>query len=358
MFKILSIDGGGIRGLYSSVYLEGLTKLGETRYNKNLQDFGSEFNMIVGTSTGAILGCGLAAGIPLNKISYLYESNAKKIFPKKIPSNKLGLIFHNRSKVNKQGDQALRNALIEAFGKTTLEKLYTERKIALAIPAINCTTHQAWVFKTPHDPTSNGRDNNYSIVDVCLASSAAPIYRSLAAVQQPGNTSPIDIFVDGGLWANNPVLVALIEALRNTKQDEAIEIFCLGTTPPPVGSVINSSTPHWGLKEWKFGARALELALDAQSVVNTQMAGMLTNYLDREISIIHFPQPEVSGEQSELLGMDDSSGQSLNLLKQLAAKAVDKTNRLINSDDKSGRLIAGLIGDVDDEPKILNFKTG
>ena len=229
-FKILSIDGGGIRGLYSSAYLEGLVKIGETRFNKNLHDFGKEFNMIVGTSTGAILGCGLAAGIPIARISNLYESNAKKIFPKTIPSNKLGLIFHKRSRINKQGDQALRNALIEAFGQTTLENVYTERKIALAIPAINCTTHHAWVFKTPHDSTSNGRDNKYSLVDVCLASSAAPIYRSLAAIKKSDNSSPIDIFVDGGLWANNPVLVALIEALRNTNQDESIEIFCLGTT--------------------------------------------------------------------------------------------------------------------------------
>ena len=129
-------------------------------------------------------------------------------------------------------------------------------------------------------------------------------------------------------------------------------------TPPPVGSVINSSTPHWGFKEWKFGARALELAIDAQSVVNTQIAEMLANYLDREVSIIHFPQPEVSGEQSELLGMDNASFDSLNLLKQLAAKAVDSTNQLINSDDKSSKLIAELIGDVKYEPKVLNLKTG
>jgi hypothetical protein len=358
-YKVLSIDGGGMRGLFSVAYLEGLTKLAKDRFNSDLSDLGKEFNLIVGTSTGAILGGGLAAGVPLSDIHTLYTSNGKNIFPKKMPNNKLALFFHNRAKLNKQGDDALRSTLKTAFGKMTLASLYRDRQIGLVVPAVNCTTHKAWAFKTPHDPSSSKRDDGYSLVDVCLASSAAPIYRSLASIKQPGSTDTMDIFADGGLWANNPILVALIEALRNTSEDQSIEIYCLGTSPAPAGSVIDSKNPHWGLQKWHFGGRAIELALDSQSWVCDQMAGMLLKHLNRPVSIIRFPQPSISGEQGKLLGLDNSSKQSLDLLKQLAATAVDQTNQLINSDDPSGKHIAKLIGDISNkETPVTNKAKG
>jgi len=345
-YKVLSIDGGGMRGLYSVAYLNGLVKLANKRFNTDISDLGKEFNLIVGTSTGAILGSGLAAGISLSEIHTLYTSHGKQIFPKKLPKNKLALFLHHRSKLNKQGDKALRQALKAAFGEMTLSSLYRDRGIGLVIPAVNCTTHKAWVFKTPHDSSSSGRDDAYSLTDVCLASSAAPIYRSLSTIKQPGHSETLDVFADGGLWANNPVLVALIEALRNTSPEQSIEIYCLGTSPAPTGSVLDANNPHWGLKEWHFGGRAIELALDSQAVVCDQMANMLIQHIDRPVSIIRFPQPSISGEQGELLGLDNASNQSLDLLKQLATTAVDQTNQLINSDDVSGKRIAELLGNV------------
>lgn len=343
-YRVLSIDGGGMRGLFSVTYLEGLINLAKRRYNVDLCDFGKEFNLIVGTSTGSILGGALAAGVSLSDVSSLYTSYGEKIFRKKLPSNKLALLFHQRAKLNKEGDKALQTALEAAFGQMTLASLYRDRKIGLVIPAVNFTTHKAWVFKTPHDPSSNQRDNEYSLVDACLASSAAPIYRSLASIKQPDNADTLDVFADGGLWANNPVLVALIEALRNTSPDQSIEIYCLGTSPAPTGSVLDPQNPHWGLKDWHFGGRAIELALDSQAEVCDQMARMLLPNLDRPASIIRFPQPLMSGEQGELLGLDHTSKQSLDLLKKFAAKAVDQTNQLINSDKEDGRHIAKLLG--------------
>lgn len=342
-YRVLSIDGGGMRGLFSVSYLEGLVELAKKRFESDLTDLGKKFNLIVGTSTGAILGSGLAAGISLADIHTLYTLHGKKIFPKAMPKNKLPLLFHQRAKLNKQGDKALRQALKEAFGQLTLASLYRDRKIGLVVPAVNCTTHKAWVFKTPHDPSSSMRDNEYSLIDVCLASSAAPIYRSLATVKQSGHSTTADIFADGGLWANNPILIALIEALRNTNRDQTIEIYCLGTSPAPAGSVLDPTNPHWGLQEWHFGGRAIELALDSQALVCDQMAGMLLPHLDRLVSIIRFPQPVISGVQGELLGLDNASNQSFDLLRQLAATAVDQTNQLINGDDASGGFIAKLL---------------
>lgn len=344
IYKVLSIDGGGMRGLFSASYLKGLVELAENRFDVNLSDLGKEFDLIVGTSTGAMLGAGLCAGVPLDKICSLYTNNGKYIFPQQLPRSKLRLLFHNRSKLNKIGEIALRNVLTELFGDLTLSELYESRKIGLLVPATNYDTHKAWAFKTPHDPTSSQRDNNYSLVDVCLASSAAPIYRSLAVVPQPDNNTSATTFVDGGLWANNPVLVALIEALRNTEPNSEIQIFSLGTISPPTGSVIDLQSPHWGLREWQFGGKAVELALDSQSFVSDQMAKMLTSHIDRVCSITRFPHPLVSGEQARLLQLDNSSDAAINLLQQLASVAVDDTNQLINSREETGYRIGHLLG--------------
>ncbi len=343
LFKVLSIDGGGMRGLYSASFLQGLTKLALNRFNSDLADFGKEFDLIVGTSTGAILGCGLAYGLPLREIVSLYTNVGSKIFPRLLPKSKLQLLLQNRKKLNEQGNKALKQALQKAFGNETLASVYNRRKISLAIPSVNFTTHKAWVFKTPHDPSSSHRDDEYSLVDACLASSAAPVYRSLAAIKQPGNSSTKDMFVDGGLWANNPVLVALIEAIRVASSEQTIQIFSLGTSAAPNGSVHNPEKPHWGLTEWGFGAKAIELSMDVQTKVAQEMANMLAETLDRNIQITRFPEPSIPREHAKLLSLDSASEQTCDLLQQLASTAVDKTNQLINANNPEGQLISQLL---------------
>jgi uncharacterized protein len=73
-FKILAIDGGGIKGLYSAKILEHL----ENRFNCSISD---HFDLICGTSTGGLIGLALAMKIPASKISEFYEQYGKVIFP-------------------------------------------------------------------------------------------------------------------------------------------------------------------------------------------------------------------------------------------------------------------------------------
>lgn len=346
-FKVLSIDGGGMRGLYSASFLQGLTKLASDRFSTDFTDFGKKFDLIVGTSTGAILGCGLAYGIPLREIASLYINVGSKIFPQPLPKSKLQLLLQNRRKLNEQGNKALTQVLQNAFGNETLASAYERRNIGLVIPTVNFTTHKAWVFKTPHDPTSSHRDNEYSLVDVCLASSAAPVYRSLAAIKKPGNSSTRDMFVDGGLWANNPVLVALIEALRVADSEQEIQVFSLGTSAAPNGSIHNPEKPHWGITEWGFGAKAIELSMDAQTGVAGEMANMLAKVIDRDIHIVRFPEPSIPREHAKFLGLDSTSEQACDLLRQLAGTAIDQTNQLMNSNHPEGQLISQLLSEND-----------
>ena len=325
-FRVLSIDGGGMRGYYSAAYLQELSKIAKTRFGQSDFDLSARFQLIVGTSTGAIVGAGLLAGLSSEQIKSFYAENGNKIFPKQLPSKMFQLLWHRRKKINKQGARALRAALTEAFGDQTLGEIYQRRQIAFAVPAVDATTQRAWIFKTPHNSNSSHRDDDFTLVDVCLASSAAPIYRSLAPVNHPSLSGTIDLFVDGGLWANNPVLVALLEALRMTENHQRIEIFCLGTSPEVKGAVLNSANPHWGLLEWKFGGNALTLSLDSQSVVFDYLAQRLLPYLNREVVVTRFPQWVPSATQAELLELDCSSSVSLNLMSQFASRAADDTN--------------------------------
>ena len=336
VYNALCLHGGGMRGYFSAVYLESIIKLASTRFDNNISDLGKQFDLIAGTSVGAILGAGLASGVEVGKISSLFQTKGRKIFKKRLPSNKISLFLHRRSRINESGNRQLEIALEEVFGDQSLGKLYEKRKIALVVPAVNMTTHKAWLFKTPHLSNSNGRDNDTTIVDVCLASSAAPIYRSLAAVDT-GH------FADGGLWANNPLLVALIEALRASKKNQKIRLFNLPTLGPCAGSQPVTKNPHWGIFEWLSNGRIVHLTIDAQMSSTSNIIDLLKPYLDRKIELVDFPVPEVSPAQSKLLDFDNASYESMMLQKELANHALDLTNKRFCQTQNFGNAIYDLL---------------
>jgi hypothetical protein len=252
-FRVLSLDGGGMRGTYTATYLELVASTFAMRRNLAALDVGASFDLIVGTSTGAIVACALAAGVPLPEVVDLYAQHGPAIFRHRLPTAAtLALDLVNRPRALAAGTRALRSVLADKLGTTSLAEIYERRGIALAITAVEMSQHRAWIFKTPHlAGTTNHRDDRYTLVDVCLATSAAPVYRSLAAVDYPGEISNgYNVFVDGGLWANNPVLVALIEALDLTRPGQQIDIYCLGTCPIPAGEQISNRCAAIRLRQY------------------------------------------------------------------------------------------------------------
>ena len=91
--RVLSIDGGGMRGLYSAEYLASLAqRYVKTRGLEGI-DIGRGFDLIAGTSTGAIIACALAAGVPVGRVAKLYRERGPDIFPLRLPrSFGLGLV--------------------------------------------------------------------------------------------------------------------------------------------------------------------------------------------------------------------------------------------------------------------------
>lgn len=339
-FRVLSLDGGGMRGTYTATYLDQVAATFARRRGVESLDIGGAFDLIVGTSTGGIIACALAAGVPLANVVELYRRHGGAIFRRPMPEKRLPKAIgdaalagevvadiYRRPTALAQGEAALREALEAVLGSTTVGEIYQRRGIALAITTVEMSQHRAWVFKTPHFAATNHRDDGYTLVDVCLATTAAPIFRSMAAVDHAdGAGKGYNVFVDGGLWSNNPVLVGLIEALDVAAPGQAIEIFCLGTCPVPSGEQIAREDVHRGLTGWKFGGDAASLAIDAQQFAYDHMAKKLAKHLGRRCEVLRFPSDKVPAALIPYLGLDDSRDEAIAALINQARTDADMTN--------------------------------
>ena len=344
-YRVLSLDGGGMRGIYSAAYLQLLlTRYAGIREVARI-DFGKAFDLICGTSTGAILACAVAADIDLTKVISLYADKGSAIFPEKVPSStgRILLQLPRRSGLNHRGADALRKALTAELKNTKVIDIWRDRKIALAIPAVEMSRHASWVFKTPHLKNSKHRDDGYTLVDVCMASTAAPVFRSLEYLKNP-DTPGGHVFVDGGLWANSPVLVGLIDALEMTKPGERIEIFCLGTCPPPSGDQIPEDGVDWGMKEWRMGADAASVGISAQQFAYDHMARMLAAHTGRDVKIWRFPHGDVPGKMLAHLDLDETSAEAMQALVQHGqTDAYQALSACGNSGSELGKAIDALL---------------
>lgn len=330
-YRVLSLDGGGMRGIYAAAYLESVANAFSRQREVGALDVGAGFNLIVGTSTGGIIACALAMGVPPADVVNLYREHGPRVFrrpvPTKLSMNALGDLI-KRPEALSQGEQSLREALQGILGKTTIGEMYQDRGIALAIPAVEMRRHRGWVFKTPHFKDTNRRDDNYKLVDVCMATSAAPVYRSLACVTCP--EGPPRMFADGGLWANNPVLISLIEALEVAPSDQPIEIFCLGCYPPPTGEDVAHADLHRDLRGWRLGSDVALLAIDAQQAAYDNMARKLARYAalkdERDCRVIRFPAEVPPTHLLQYFGLDDIRSDAADALVSQAQTDANRAN--------------------------------
>lgn len=207
-FKILSLDGGGVRGIFSARVLDLM--------NRNLGiDICNTFDLLVGTSTGSIVATAVAIRYDLSKLVQDYERYAPRMF-----KQRLSLCGFLRSKYE---GKILEELLHNSFGETTLGDI----KTPLIINATNVSTGKVHVFKSSYQEDIRGgnyfRDGHVPLYRAVLASCSAPVY--FDPVEISG-----DLICDGGLWANNPAVVGYVDAIRNfNKTPENTRILSIGT---------------------------------------------------------------------------------------------------------------------------------
>lgn len=249
-FNILAIDGGGIRGVFAAQILK--------RIKETLNvAFCNEFDIITGTSTGSIIAGGLAINYPIEKIVDLYKTEGEKIFK---PTYSNYFNWHNWKAFfkNKYESVYLKKVLDGVFQEITLSQVSAK----LIIPASDISNGNVFVFKSNYD-SDFVRDKDIKVADAILASCSAPVYFKPWRVKEY-------LLADGGLWANNPSLVALTEAMgtRFKKDKKDIKILSLGAGLGKKYYDPKDFNKNWGLRQWGTGLVNTTMNLQSTNVDN------------------------------------------------------------------------------------------
>lgn len=322
MFKILSIDGGGIRGIIPANILACIEKRleGENRVG-GIHDY---FDMICGTSTGGILALGLAMGISANTILNLYKQKARDIFPERRSYHYLYNTIFNKSLYT---NTALKKALKEAFvGEQNNELKIGDCKTRVCIPVYDANNGTVKVFKTPHHEEMT---THYKILasDVAMMTAAAPVYfLPYSCASENKVDYNYNNMVDGGLVANNPSMIGLTEAVYGLGYDIGdIAILSIGTGNVKFGEVKDSQ---------KLGMKYFLNPLNKQKKLRIyeMMASAQNEYINNTIKIMsdgighdhnqRFIYKRIQHEFAEnnAISMDASDDASINSLSSTGYK--------------------------------------
>lgn len=207
-FYILTIDGGGFRGLFAAHLLKKMEEKWKLSWKKH-------FGLLAGTSTGAILAAGLACGKTAVQLADFYEKHGKAIFTPRLRARLDPLQFFT----SRYSSKTLKTRLEEMLGEMTLGQV----KIPIILPSVDIGNGCVHVLKSKYDDDFV-RDPNVRVSDAVLASCSAPTYFDPVVVDNKYQLA------DGGLWANNPSLVAATDAHYRLKIPlKRVRVLSIGT---------------------------------------------------------------------------------------------------------------------------------
>ena len=303
-FRILCIDGGGIRGIIPAVWLQKLEERLEERDTSLLECF----DLICGTSTGSIVGAAVANKVDLKRVIDLFNDEGPAIFSRSRFKKAIGRLVPAGLLSARYGSERLKQALEDVLGNARLRDI--EPHVHLCIPAYDIGNRRTFYFKSYSENTARNE-----IWKACLASSAAPTYFPAQRVTlASGNKRYL---IDGGVSANNPSGLGLAEgiailkkkSLKDTEQDRDIQLISMGTG----SSTRNLTKKLLGDKGAVFWASAiLDVMFDGSSDLNDYMTKQI---LDNK-SYVRLQFDLKSG-----LGSDDLDNASKHNLEELCTAA-------------------------------------
>lgn len=220
MRTILSIDGGGIRGVIPARILTEI----ESRAKKRIAEM---FDLLVGTSTGGILAAGLAVPGPGGRPKFsarelldLYLDNGRTIFDR---SFWRGITSAGGLADEKYSHAPLERILRVNFRDTTLADCLKP----VVLTSYDIEERQPYFFKTTRAKARPER--NHYLYEAVRATTAAPTYFEPARVRNLATQPTVRHLVDGGVFVNNPALCAFVEALEGGGRRETMRVVSLGT---------------------------------------------------------------------------------------------------------------------------------
>lgn len=222
MKKIISIDGGGVRGIVAAHILSVL----ENKLQSPLHEY---VDLVSGTSTGSIIGAGVSDGIPMSDMLDFYYTDASKIFNKKNVKQKFKSVF------GLKGPRYDIKDLIEALENRYTANTLGELKTDFLCPAYNMTKGETHFYSKRNEP-------NTKLSEAVASSSAAPTYLG------PLKTSRGDM-ADGGLFSSSPAMCAYAEMkdMEPGLRAENIFVLSVGTGNRTVG---NNKSYKWVKTKW------------------------------------------------------------------------------------------------------------
>ena len=299
-YRILSLDGGGIRGVISAVILAEVERL----INQPLNEY---FDLIAGTSTGSILGTAVATGSKSQEVIQLYQQQGKNIFPYQnyFSPKRLKLLFKHGISAPKFSDQGLIEVMQEQFG--TMSKLSDIPDfLKLIIISYDTLGREPIVFKSWYEYFAD-----VPLWEACVCSSSAPTYFPAHLLNIQGRSYSA---IDGGMGATNPSACAVAEAIRLKHPIEEISVLSIGTG--------DSSHPipwqqagSWGLLDWGWEGRLIGVMFDASSDIH--------NYITKQV----MSEPDIESDLywSRYLRLDPKIE-----VNQIDNATTENINRLID----------------------------
>jgi len=308
VIKVLSIDGGGIRGIIPAHFLAEI----ERRTGKPSSEL---FDLIVGTSTGGILALGLTVPGPDGKPAHsaqdliaLYSSEGSNIFSRSVwhKIRAVGSVLEEKYPAS-----GVESVLKKYLGEQTRLK---DALVHVLIPAYEIEDRQPWFFSSRD--ARERQDHDFPMWEVARATSAAPTYFEPARLDAK-NDRGYWALVDGGVFANNPAMCGLVEATYQYRQENGeapdVVLVSLGTgelTRP----IRDDDAREWGLVGWArpvmsvvFDGVSKTVEFQARELCKAT-EGTPERFFRFQVSLVNYGNDD----------MDDASGTNLLALEKLA----------------------------------------
>lgn len=268
-YRVLAIDGGGIRGLLAAEYLRRL-EADLMAHGTRLRDC---IDLVAGTSTGSILACGLSVGMPTWKLVHLYREHGREIFPyrSRFAWARWRLIRRMGLSAPLYGAGPLRELLKYTLGDRRVADAAAVTGPALLVPFYDVVSGavqfaKSWAgAESPSAPLLRAR-----LWEVALASSSAPTFFPGFALGAGGRLYGA---IDGGVACNNPAAYAARDAVR-LAGDRPVRVLSVGTGRVRAAISLRE-VETWGAMDWlpHITGLLMDAAQDAQTTLAEAIVG-------------------------------------------------------------------------------------